>query len=357
VRGAIEGGAVECGAVEGGAVEGGAVEGGAVEGGAPSAGDGAALEGTSSGSGSGAGTGGPDDGGTSPSAVRSGPARSALPVSGPAPSRPWPVGSPSPSSSLVAIAGGNVAPTPDPGKIASTSGVASRLRPDLDTVIDSVKISRMETPWSLEELSRRVEAVLAHGVQVDQQNGQVREVPNARTIRYYTTIGLLDRPRLQGRSATYGRRHLAQLVAIKRLQARGLPLAEVQREIVGLDDDALARIAALPADLPADLPAGVEAALAPALGPPPQVESRRERSFWGEAPAAPVAGSASGVSAPTPASPITGLHLSEGVTLAFLAARTVDDDDLEALRAALQPVVETLRARGLLAAAEEGEEP
>jgi hypothetical protein len=45
---------------------------------------------------------------------------------------------------------------------------------------------------------------------------------------------------------------------------------------------------------------------------------------------------------------LAGIQLDDGVTLAFPAARTVNDDDTKALRAALQDVVEILRARGLL---------
>lgn len=212
----------------------------------------------------------------------------------------------------------------------------------------------MEPRWTLDELSRRVEAVLAHaGPALGQHNGQVSEVPNARTIRYYTTIGLLDRPLPMGRTATYGRRHLEQIVAIKRLQAQGLPLAQVQERLAGLDADALAMLADLPGD------SVVEGAL---QGPEPRRESRRERSFWGEAPAAP---DVTHPPAPRPGlaeagtgtgGRISGLHLDD-VTLAFLAARDIDDDDLEALRAALLPVVETLRARGLIPAKKEGEQP
>jgi hypothetical protein len=51
---------------------------------------------------------------------------------------------------------------------------------------------------------------------------------------------------------------------------------------------------------------------------------------------------------PSPTAPVHGLQLSEGVTLAFVSARPLSDDDMSALRVALGPVVDTLRARGLL---------
>src|SRR5262245_35973848 len=100
--------------------------------------------------------------------------------------------------------------------------------------------------FTLQELSARVERALSWDY-AGQENGQVREIPDPRTIRYYATLGLVDRPDLlSGRTALYGRRHLLQIVAIKRLQAGGLSLAQVQEELLGLSDAALTRIARLP---------------------------------------------------------------------------------------------------------------
>src|SRR5262245_57451256 len=102
---------------------------------------------------------------------------------------------------------------------------------------------------TIAELANRVAAALAgnfDGV----GNGRVRDVPDLRAIRYYTTIGLLDRPaEMRGRTAYYGRRHLCQLVAIKRLQARGLSLAQVQERLVNLNDRQLDRLAEVGSDL------------------------------------------------------------------------------------------------------------
>src|SRR5919202_1029774 len=90
--------------------------------------------------------------------------------------------------------------------------------------------------WTLDELCAQVALALAADY-AGQASGRVREVPDRRTIRYYTTLGLVDRPAaVRGRTALYSTRHLLQLVAIKRLQARGLTLAEVQRRLLGLTD-------------------------------------------------------------------------------------------------------------------------
>src|SRR5918911_5245850 len=106
----------------------------------------------------------------------------------------------------------------------------------------------MEEPrWTLDELAERVDAALA----VDypgQPSGRVRDVPDRRAIRWYTTIGLIDRPVAHhGRTALYTPRHLLQLVAVKRLQARGLPLVAIQQELAGATDTQLARVARLSA--------------------------------------------------------------------------------------------------------------
>jgi DNA-binding transcriptional MerR regulator len=105
-----------------------------------------------------------------------------------------------------------------------------------------------QSMWTIEELTRVAERVLRQDYW-GQPSGQAAELPNLRTVRYYTTLGLLDRPVMRGRVAYYTRRHLAQLVAIKRLQAEGLTLAEVQQRLYGLPDDALERIARLPESL------------------------------------------------------------------------------------------------------------
>ena len=100
--------------------------------------------------------------------------------------------------------------------------------------------------YTLEQLSERVADLLAEDYD-GQRSGRVRELPNARTIRWYATIGLVDRPlATRGRVALYGQRHALQLAAIKKLQADGLALAEVQERLLGASDAELARLAKLP---------------------------------------------------------------------------------------------------------------
>ena len=82
-------------------------------------------------------------------------------------------------------------------------------------------------------------------------NGRVRDVPNERLVRWYVTVGLVDPPlSRRGRVARYGRRHLLQLVAVKRRQAEGRSLAEIQTELAGATDETLAAVARVPDTLP-----------------------------------------------------------------------------------------------------------
>jgi DNA-binding transcriptional MerR regulator len=99
----------------------------------------------------------------------------------------------------------------------------------------------VDDSWTLPELVTEVAARLAR--LPEPKNGQVRAVPDERTVRYYGTIGLLARPiAMRGRTALYGHRHLAQVVAIKRMQSAGRSLAEITALWPTLDDLALQRM-------------------------------------------------------------------------------------------------------------------
>ena len=206
-----------------------------------------------------------------------------------------------------------------------------------------------EGRWTLDELAERVDAALAvdyHG----QSSGRVRDVPDRRAIRWYTTIGLVARPGAhRGRVALYGPRHLLQLVAIKRLQARGLPLVAIQQELAGATDSQLARVARLPgtastppvaanAGPPAGkVPAGAPAASATAA-PRPAPGPARRAAFWREPPAA----------APTAdATSLRGVRLGDGATLLLEPGRELDAADLQAVTEAAQPLLAVLRDRRL----------
>ncbi len=105
------------------------------------------------------------------------------------------------------------------------------------------------TPWTLQELTARIDAALRRAG-IHQDNGQVAEAPNGRAIRWYQSSGLLRRPEQRGRTAFYGPMHLAEVVAIKRLQSEGHSLSDVQARLLGLADDAICALAGV--DVSAD---------------------------------------------------------------------------------------------------------
>jgi DNA-binding transcriptional MerR regulator len=195
--------------------------------------------------------------------------------------------------------------------------------------------------WTLDELSARVARALAVDYE-GQASGRVRDVPDRRTIRYYTTLGLLDRPAaMKGRTALYGVRHLRQLVAIKRLQARGMTLAEVQDRLLGQTDAGLRQLARVPAEVEtaeAVLPAEESQ----------QAPDRRGGAFWREEPAPVRPPADRGEEAGAEVRPLIGVPLAEGVTLLLEASRPPDALDLSALQEAAAPLLEFLEARRLL---------
>jgi DNA-binding transcriptional MerR regulator len=180
--------------------------------------------------------------------------------------------------------------------------------------------------WTLDELCEQATRALA-GEAPGSLDGRVREVPDRRTIRYYTTLGLLDRPaEMRGRTAYYDRKHLWQLVAIKRLQARGLPLTQIQQALIGLDEQELRRLTGLPDEAPRGKRA-----------------RRPEReAFWSEAPVQPAATT----SEEAPA--LQGMRLAPRVTLLVEALRGLREEDRAALLKAAAPLLQLLRTRGLI---------
>ncbi|MFC9971432.1 MerR family transcriptional regulator [Spirillospora sp. NPDC127200] len=125
----------------------------------------------------------------------------------------------------------------------------------------------MDGTWTIGELAERAAAALL-AVEPVQANGRVRDLPNTRLIRWYTTIGLVDPPLARrGRVALYGPRHLLQIVAVKRRQSAGRTIAEIQVELAGATDAMLERIAGLPAPPGAAGPTGPAAVEADAPRP------------------------------------------------------------------------------------------
>jgi DNA-binding transcriptional MerR regulator len=200
---------------------------------------------------------------------------------------------------------------------------------------NSVTLLDVDIEWTLSELV--VEAASSIATLPEPKNGQVRAVPDERTVRYYGTLGLLDKPlAMRGRTALYGRRHLAQVVAIKRLQSAGRSLAEIQALWSTLDDATLARMSGI------------------------DVNGKRagRRDFWKTPPAIVVPPPAQRTPYPVPprslplphVSPVElRVELATGATLviAVPSDAAISPADVAALRAAAAPLVTELARRGL----------
>jgi hypothetical protein len=106
-------------------------------------------------------------------------------------------------------------------------------------------------PWSLRDLSALAGAIL-EASSVYPVNAASSARPSERTIRFYVTRKLVSPPEGRGTAATYGYRHLLQVVAIKLQQMEGATLETLVRELAGLPGDVVERrvAAALGSRLP-----------------------------------------------------------------------------------------------------------
>lgn len=196
--------------------------------------------------------------------------------------------------------------------------------------------------WTIEQLPDQVAALLAHNYE-GQRNGRVRELPNRRTIRWYTTIGLVDRPSaMRGRTALYGPRHLLQLAAVKKLQSAGSTLAEIQKLLLGATDGRLAELAEL---RQIDIRT-------------PRANVALSRDFWkkiahGRPTAEPnivddSVDETSEYDENTVTKPVHGIRIGDSVTVVLDAAtRAPDPDELAAIESAAAPLLELLGRMGL----------
>ena len=106
-------------------------------------------------------------------------------------------------------------------------------------------------PWNLHDLTT-LTAALLEAAAVRPINPAAATTPNERTVRYYVTRGLVAAPDGRGSAATYGYRHLLQVLSIKLRQMEGATLDVIAGELLQLTGDVLERrvAAALGARLP-----------------------------------------------------------------------------------------------------------
>ena len=106
-------------------------------------------------------------------------------------------------------------------------------------------------PWNIRDLAALSGGILdASGVTPINAAAQSR--PSDRTIRFYVTRHLMSPPDGRGTAATYGYRHLLQLLAIKLRQMEGATLTAITRELAEAPGDVLEkRVASALGGIPA----------------------------------------------------------------------------------------------------------
>ncbi len=191
--------------------------------------------------------------------------------------------------------------------------------------------------YTLEQLSERVADLLAEDYG-GQQSGRVRELPNGRTIRWYTTIGLVDRPlATRGRVALYGERHAMQLAAIKKLQAQGLALAEVQERLLGVSDAKLAELAEVRPPVRMDV-----------VYSPPEVAAEVNRLIRRIEAGEPDTAEPDTVTSDTVMNVVPAFRIGDSVTVLLDGAtRNLGEADIAELTSAAAPLLDAIERLGL----------
>ena len=200
---------------------------------------------------------------------------------------------------------------------------------DGDTVHDTVSDARSGMPMEelLEEVARRLDAA-----GLEHENPKVAAIPDARTMRFYASTGLLDQPvGIRDRRALYGERHVQQVVAVKRLQAAGLSLRQIRPLLAGMPTTKLRTIAEgeLPREIWAIAPTDGSGSVSPAGAEPSAPRPTGPRSL-------------------TQPAVLLGVPLGNGVVALIPARRTLEPDDLEEIAFAGRPLLDHLLSTAVI---------
>jgi DNA-binding transcriptional MerR regulator len=109
-----------------------------------------------------------------------------------------------------------------------------------DSPVALLRAHSRHAPWNARGLAAHATA-LVDSAGFKPTNTSARAAPSARAIRFYVAQRLLDRPEGAGTTATYGYRHLLQLLAIKIRQREGQTLDVIKKEFAGVSGEQLER--------------------------------------------------------------------------------------------------------------------
>ena len=124
------------------------------------------------------------------------------------------------------------------------TGISAHSPADSSSMTDSpvalLRAHSRHAPWNARGLAAHATA-LVDSAGFRPTNTSARAAPSARAIRFYVAQRLLDRPEGAGTTATYGYRHLLQLLAIKIRQREGQTLEVIKKELAGVSGEQLER--------------------------------------------------------------------------------------------------------------------
>lgn len=109
-----------------------------------------------------------------------------------------------------------------------------------ESPVPLLRVHARQAPWNARGLAAHATS-LVDSAGMRPTNAAARAALSARAVRFYVANGLLDRPDGKGTAATYGYRHLLQLLAIKIRQREGQTLEIIKRELAEQTGDALER--------------------------------------------------------------------------------------------------------------------
>ena len=166
---------------------------------------------------------------------------------------------------------------------------------NLQDPLATLREYRHLAPWNLHDMVALAAAIL-DTAGIAPINAAASARPNERTVRFYVTRGLVTPPDGRGTAATYGYRHLLQILGIKLRQMEGATLDQIATEMQQTTGDVLER--------------RVAAALGPALPAPRALPlTHQNRPATGRAGRMLQIGP---TSAPAPSTPVAGIASTGG---------------------------------------------
>jgi len=112
--------------------------------------------------------------------------------------------------------------------------------------MDICEFGKSSRKFNIEELVEHAARIIPILVP-KQERYKVTDFPDVRTVRFYATRGLIDKPdRYDGQQSIYTFKHLLQLIVIKYLQSQYLTIKKIGQIFEGLSETELLKLINVP---------------------------------------------------------------------------------------------------------------